>query len=118
MIFGFLGTNGAGKTTTIKILVGLQEQSGGEARIFCIHSSDMECRRKIGFMPENPCFYEFLTARESLDFYGAVGDLSKSKRAGRNQELLEFVGLRAAADMPLKEFSKGMRQRLLRSPSW
>lgn len=111
-IFGFLGANGAGKTTTIKILVGLQAQLSGSAAIFGTPSRDMNCRRKIGFMPENPYFYEYLTARESLDFYGALCDLPVSERAARNDELLEFVGLRDAADIRLKEFSKGMRQRL------
>ena len=112
-IYGFLGANGAGKTTTIKILVGLQRQSSGAAEIFGIPVSDMECRRRIGFMPENPYFYEYLTARESLDFYGALCDLPRSgRRARNNDELLEFVGLSRAADIQLREFSKGMRQRL------
>ena len=111
-IYGFLGANGAGKTTTIKILVGLQTQNSGTAEIFGFPSSNMECRRRIGFMPENPYFYEYLTARESLDFYGALCDLPRADRCKRNDELLEFVGLARAADIRLKEFSKGMRQRL------
>lgn len=111
-IFGFLGANGAGKTTTIKILVGLQNQNGGTADIFGIPCDDMECRRKIGFMPENPYFYEYLTARESLEFYGALCDMPREGREKRNAELLDFVGLSHAADIRLKEFSKGMRQRL------
>lgn len=111
-IYGFLGANGAGKTTTIKILVGLQQQNSGSASIFGIPSTDMECHRKIGFMPENPYFYEYLSARESLDFYGALCDLPKAGRAQRIDELLDFVGLSNARDIRLKEFSKGMRQRL------
>lgn len=111
-IFGFLGANGAGKTTTIKILMGLQRQTRGQASIFGIPSTDMECHRRIGFMPENPYFYEYLTARESLDFYGSLCDLSKKDRAARIDSLLDFVGLREAAQVRLKEFSKGMRQRL------
>lgn len=111
-IFGFLGANGAGKTTTIKILVGLQVQNKGTAAIFGIPSTDINSRRMIGFMPENPYFYEYLTARESLDFYGALCDQPKSERATRNVDLLDFVGLADAADIRLKEFSKGMRQRL------
>ncbi len=111
-IYGFLGANGAGKTTAIKILVGLQRQVAGTAEIFGIPVSDMECRRKIGFMPENPYFYEYLTARESLDFYGALCDLPKEGRAGKINELLDFVGLADARDTRLREFSKGMRQRL------
>lgn len=111
-IYGFLGANGAGKTTTIKILVGLQTQTRGEAFIFGIPTTDMDCHRKIGFMPENPYFYEYLTARESLDFYGALCDLPQAGRAERIDELLDFVGLSNARDIRLKEFSKGMRQRL------
>ncbi len=111
-IFGFLGANGAGKTTTIKILVGLQTQMRGNAFIFGIPTTDMECHRKIGFMPENPYFYEYLTARESMDFYAALCDLPKANRRKRSDELLDFVGLSAARDVRLREFSKGMRQRL------
>ena len=111
-IYGFLGANGAGKTTTIKILVGLQTQTGGGAEIFGISTRDMECHRKIGFMPENPYFYEYLTARESLDFYAALCDFPLAGRKERIVELLDFVGLSHAADVRLKEFSKGMRQRL------
>lgn len=111
-IYGFLGANGAGKTTTIKILVGLQEQMRGSAEIFGIPAANQECRRKIGFMPENPYFYEYLTARESLDFYAALCDLPRAERRTRSEELLEFVGLSRAADVRLREFSKGMRQRL------
>ena len=111
-IFGFLGANGAGKTTTIKILAGLQYQTRGEASIFGIPARDMECRRLMGFMPENPYFYEYLTARESLDFYGALCDLPRAERAAHGGELLEFVGLSEAANIRLREFSKGMRQRL------
>ena len=111
-IYGFLGANGAGKTTTIKILVGLQRQTGGDASIFGIPVSDVDCHRKIGFMPENPYFYEYLTARESLDFYGALCDLSHRERRERIDGLLDFVGLSRAADTRLREFSKGMRQRL------
>ncbi|MDR0362572.1 MAG: ABC transporter ATP-binding protein, partial [Planctomycetota bacterium] len=111
-IYGFLGANGAGKTTTIKILVGLQQQNSGIASIFGIPSTDMECHRKIGFMPENPYFYEYLTAAESLDFYGALCDLPVAGRAERIDGLLDFVGLKDAKNIRLKEFSKGMRQRL------
>ncbi|MCC8165570.1 MAG: ABC transporter ATP-binding protein [Planctomycetes bacterium] len=111
-IYGFLGANGAGKTTTIKILVGLQTQMRGNAFIFGIPTTDMECHRKIGFMPENPYFYEYLTARESMDFYAALCDLPKAGRRKRSDELLDFVGLSAARDVRLREFSKGMRQRL------
>ncbi len=111
-IYGFLGANGAGKTTAIKILVGLQRQTAGRAAIFGVPAADMECRRKIGFMPENPYFYEYLTARESLAFYGALCDLPKKGSEKRIDALLDFVGLASARDVRLREFSKGMRQRL------
>ena len=111
-IFGFLGANGAGKTTTIKILVGLQKQTAGDAYLFGIPTTDIACHSKIGYMPENPYFYEYLTARESMDFYGALCDLPKEGRQKRIDELLEFVGLSQAKDTRMREFSKGMRQRL------
>ncbi|MDR1613882.1 MAG: ABC transporter ATP-binding protein [Planctomycetota bacterium] len=111
-VFGFLGANGAGKTTTIKILVGLQSQTAGEADIFGNPVGSLECRRRTGFMPENPYFYEYLTAAESLAFYGALCDLPVKDCAEQADKLLEFVGLADAKDMRLKEFSKGMRQRL------
>jgi ABC-2 type transport system ATP-binding protein len=111
-IFGYLGANGAGKTTTIKILVGLLRPRSGEAALFDVPVRDLESRRSVGFAPENPYFYEYLTARESLRFYAALCDVPRAERAKRADELLEFVGLREAADVRLKEYSKGMRQRL------
>lgn len=111
-IFGFLGSNGAGKTTTIKILVGLHRQKSGAAEIFGRDARTLESRRGVGFMPENPYFYEYLTAWESLLFYAALCDVPRTERARRAEELLEFVGLAEAKRARVKEFSKGMRQRL------
>ena len=111
-IFGYLGANGAGKTTTIKILVGLQRQTGGDATLFGRSVCDVEGRRAIGFQPENPYFYEYLSARESMHFYGALCDVPVRERSSRTDELLAFVGLTEAADVRVIEFSKGMRQRL------
>ena len=111
-IYGYLGTNGAGKTTTIKVLVGLLLQTAGAASIFGVDTRDVRARTMVGFQPENPYFYEYLTAREALDFYAALSDLPRAERARRGAELLEFVGLAEAADARLGEFSKGMRQRL------
>lgn len=111
-VFGYLGANGAGKTTTIKILVGLQPPTEGSARIFGISVEDVASRRLIGFQPENPYFYEYLTAAETLSFYAALSDVPRSERQRRTGELLEFVGLTEAAQVRVKEFSKGMRQRL------
>jgi ABC-2 type transport system ATP-binding protein len=111
-IFGYLGANGAGKTTTIKLLVGLLHPAAGSAFLFGRDARDPEARRRVGFMPENPYFYEYLTAAESLDFYGALADVPRAERKTRAGELLEFVGLSDTADVRLREFSKGMRQRL------
>ncbi|MHC4871052.1 MAG: ABC transporter ATP-binding protein [Planctomycetota bacterium] len=111
-IFGYLGANGAGKTTTIKNLVGLQRQSSGSARIFGIDTRKVDARKMLGFQPENPYFYEYLSARESLRFYAALCKLPSQLRNTRSEELLEFVGLNEAKDVRVGEFSKGMRQRL------
>ena len=111
-IFGFLGANGAGKTTTIKILVGLLRPDAGEASLLGVSSREVESRRQLGFMPENPYFYEYLTARETLAFYAALSGMPAREHRPRAEELLEFVGLADAGDVRVKEFSKGMRQRL------
>lgn len=110
--YGYLGTNGAGKTTTIKALVGLLQQTSGTARIFDIDTREVRARALVGFQPENPYFYEYLTAREALDFYAALCKLPRAQRRTRSDELLEFVGLTEAADTRIGEYSKGMRQRL------
>jgi ABC-2 type transport system ATP-binding protein len=110
--FGYLGANGAGKTTTIKILAGLQRPSSGRASLFDVSVESPESRRRLGFMPENPYFYEYLTARETLSFYAALCGLSRRDRTARGNELLEFVGPADAADVRVGDFSKGMRQRL------
>lgn len=111
-IFGFLGPNGAGKTTTIKILVGLLHPTSGTARIFGQDIRESVAREKIGFMPENPYFYEYLTAFEALDFYGRLCEVERRERHRRAEELLETFGLQSARDLSLRGFSKGMRQRL------
>ena len=111
-IFGFLGPNGAGKTTTIKILTSLLRQTSGEARVFGIDSRLTEARRHVGFQPESPYFYDYLTAGEALRFYAALCGIPRAERARRAGELLEFVGLADAANARMGEFSKGMRQRL------
>ncbi|MFT4976500.1 MAG: ABC-2 type transport system ATP-binding protein [Myxococcota bacterium] len=111
-IFGFVGPNGAGKTTTMKILTGLQTETSGTARILGIPHTDPASRRKLGFLPERPYFYVHLTARELLHFYGQLFGLSKSERSTRADHLLERVGLVRVADTPLREYSKGMLQRV------
>jgi len=111
-IYGYLGHNGAGKTTTIKILVGLQFQTSGEARLLGGDIRDSSTRRNVGFMPENPYFYEYLTAVEALEFYGQLSGMERALRRSRIEELLDQFGLKHARSVPLRDFSKGMRQRL------
>jgi ABC-2 type transport system ATP-binding protein len=114
-IFGFLGPNGAGKSTTIKLLLGLIEPSGGRATIFGqdVQRNNVEIRRRIGYLAQDPRYYEHLTARQILDytarfFYRGPKDLLEA----RVQETLELVGLEDKADRPIKGFSGGERQRL------
>ena len=109
---GYLGANGVGKTTTLKILVGLLDADGGTAEVLGMPVNDPACRRRVGFLPENPYFYEHLTAREAMAFYGGLSRMEPADAAARTMPLLERVGLAAAADRRLGEYSKGMRQRL------
>jgi ABC-2 type transport system ATP-binding protein len=111
-IFGFVGPNGAGKTTTLKILMGLISPSQGSASILGCNVAESEFRNQIGFLPENPYFYPFLTAREILDFYARLCGVESGRRAARVDELLEVVNLSHAADSRLRTFSKGMLQRV------
>ena len=111
-IFGFLGPNGAGKTTTIKILMGLIFATSGEAKLFGNPSTDLKAKSRVGFLPEHPYFYEYLTGFEFLDFYGRLFDLPRSIRTVRVERLLELVGLSHAYNTPLRKYSKGMIQRV------
>lgn len=111
-IFGFIGPNGAGKTSTIKILMGLQAQTSGQAWIFDKRVDYPEARRKVGFLPERPYFYEHLSANELLHFYGQLLDVPKRLRDERIPRLLERVDLVRFADVPLRKYSKGMLQRV------
>jgi len=111
-IFGFVGPNGAGKTTTLKILMGLIRPTSGSASILGCDVSESEFRNQIGFLPENPYFYPFLTAREILDFYARLCGVDSRSRAERVSGLLEVVHLSHAADARLRTFSKGMLQRV------
>jgi ABC-2 type transport system ATP-binding protein len=110
--FGFLGPNGAGKTTTLKILMRLIYPTSGEAQILGRPLDDMQMRARIGYLPEQPYFYDYLTAREYLVYCGALFDLPKAEAARRAEELLRRVGIAEAADKHLRKFSKGMMQRL------
>ncbi len=109
--FGFIGPNGAGKTTTIKILMGLQSATEGSASILGLDHREPESRRKVGFLPERPYFYQYLTAREFLRFYGRLFDLGGPELERRIGGLLERVGLDRFGDVALNSFSKGMLQR-------
>lgn len=111
-IFGFLGPNGAGKTTTLKILLGLVRATSGTALLLGRPAGDVETRRRIGFLPESPYFYDYLTAEEFLRFYGRLAGLSHVTIAQRVNELLRLVGLVEARARQLRKFSKGMLQRI------
>jgi ABC-2 type transport system ATP-binding protein len=114
-IFGFLGPNGAGKTTTIKLLLGLAHPTGGSAKVFGmdIQSDSVTIRKRIGYLAQDPRYYEHMTARETLHFTASFF-FSGPKQAveERIQETLELVGLDDKADRPIKGFSGGERQRL------
>jgi len=110
-IFGFLGPNGAGKTTTLKLLLRLIFPTAGTARILGRPVGDVAMHRDIGYLPEQPYFYDYLTARELLDYYARFSGYSASDRRARVSRVLERVGLSTSADVQLRKFSKGMLQR-------
>lgn len=113
-IFGLLGPNGAGKTTTILMLLGLTEPAEGTAQV-AGHDPTREplaVKRQVGYLPENVGFYEDLTARENLAYTARLNGIGEAEARKRLEELLERVGLAAAADRRVREFSRGMRQRL------
>ena len=111
-IFGLLGPNGSGKTTTIKLLLGLLFPTSGEAFVFGQPALNVEKNEKIGYLPEESYLYRFLNAEETLDFYGRLFNLDGDVRRKRAAELIEKVGLGADKKRILKEYSKGMRQRI------
>lgn len=112
-IFGFLGGNGAGKTTTIKILMSLLFASSGTARILGREISDSNMHSLIGYCPENPYFYDYLTARELMNYFGELFGIETAKRKEKTVELLTSVGLAEKDwDKQLRKFSKGMLQRV------
>src|SRR6202162_3134943 len=111
-IFGFLGPNGAGKTTTLKLLMGLIFPTAGTARIRGKSIDDVAMHREIGYLPEQPYFYDYLTERELLDYYARLFGIAASERRERITRFLERVGLGGAADVQLRKFSKGMLQRV------
>src|SRR6201993_2882933 len=110
-IFGFLGPNGAGKTTTLKLLMGLVFPTSGSARILGREWTDPAIKAQIGFLPEQPYFYDYLTAHELLDYYGQLSGVPAKDRKRRIEEVLQRVGLTDVKGMQLRKFSKGMLQR-------
>src|SRR5882724_381655 len=110
-VFGFLGPNGAGKTTTLKLLMGLVFPTAGSARILGMAVDDPRVKAQIGFLPEQPYFYDYLTARELLEYYGELSGVDPKQRSRKVDEVLQRVGLRDAAAVQLRKFSKGMLQR-------
>lgn len=111
-VFGFLGPNGAGKTTTIKMLMGLIYPTSGQAWLFGRPIGDLESKARLGFLPESPYFYDYLTGVEFLQFYGHLFGLRGVALGKRIDELLELVGMSHARHLQLRKFSKGMLQRV------
>src|SRR5499427_331768 len=111
-IFGFLGPNGAGKTTTLKMLMGLVFPTAGSARILGMDLNDPTVKAQIGFLPEQPYFYDYLTAHELLDYYGRLSGVPGKELSPRIEKVLDRVGLRDVRGVQLRKFSKGMLQRV------
>lgn len=111
-VFGFLGPNGAGKSTTIKSIMGLVRLSSGNIDVYGVPVVQIAARRNVGYLPENPAFYDFLTAREYLSFVGKVFEMSEAALDQRINETLSLLQLTEAADRPICGYSKGMVQRL------
>jgi ABC-2 type transport system ATP-binding protein len=111
-IFGLLGPNGSGKTTTIKLLLGLLFPTSGDAFVFGEPAAKVEKNERIGYLPEESYLYRFLNAEETLDFYGRLFNIDPEVRKKRAAELIEMVGLASDKKRILKEYSKGMRQRI------
>lgn len=110
-IFGLLGPNGAGKTTTIKVLLGVAFPDGGEGSVLGRPLGDRAAHSRLGFLPEQPYFYSFLTAEKGLELYGKFFGLERGALKHRSEELLDLVGLRRDSPLTLDKYSKGMLQR-------
>jgi ABC-2 type transport system ATP-binding protein len=111
-VYGLLGPNGSGKSTTLKIILGLVSPTRGKTEIFGRDSCLVESREAVGFLPENPYFYKYLTGEETLRFYGKICGLRGARLKKRIAELLDLVGLTSARDRRLGGYSKGMLQRI------
>lgn len=111
-VFGLLGPNGSGKSTTIKMILGLLHPTRGELRVLGRDPRDVRTKARIGYLPEESYLYPYLTAEETLDFYGRLFDIDRRERHRRIEQLLEMIGLRHARDRRVGEFSKGMMRRI------
>jgi ABC-2 type transport system ATP-binding protein len=111
-VFGLLGPNGSGKTTTIKLLLGLLFPTEGDALVFGKPASDVAKNERLGYLPEESYLYRFLTAEETLDFYGRLFDMPTKVREERVDSLIKLVGLDRARKRQLQEYSKGMTRRI------
>ena len=111
-IFGYLGPNGAGKTTTLKCVLGLIFPDKGDIEIFGQSNLSVRAKEKIGFLPENPYFYDHLSATEFLNFYSDLTLVKKENKQAQIECLLQLVGLKQAAGLQLRKFSRGMLQRI------
>jgi ABC-2 type transport system ATP-binding protein len=111
-VYGLLGPNGSGKSTTLKIILGLISPTQGRTTIFGRESTLVESRAAVGFLPENPYFYKYLTGEETLVFFGKLCGMQGSRLKKRIDELLDLVGLNNARDRRLGTYSKGMLQRI------
>src|SRR5579863_5119827 len=111
-VFGLLGPNGAGKSTTLKILLRLVFPTSGTARIMGKELDDISAHERVGFLPENPYFYDYLSAEEFMNYAGELFGLPSQERRRRSKRLLEKVGLDGARNLQVRKFSKGMVQRL------
>ncbi len=110
--YGLLGLNGAGKTTTLKLLLGLLKPTSGSVLVLGVPAGHPSALARLGFLPENPYYYSYLTAREFLDLSGALFGMPRKERRQRAAELLEMVSMTKAADTAVRKYSKGMLQRL------
>jgi ABC-2 type transport system ATP-binding protein len=111
-VYGLLGPNGSGKSTTLKIILGLVSPTSGSTKIFGRDSREVRSREAVGFLPENPCFYKYLTGGETLRFYGKLCGIRGRRLQSRTNEVLDLVGLQNAGDRRLGGYSKGMLQRI------
>ena len=111
-VFGLLGPNGSGKSTTIKLMLGLLKPTSGRIAVFGKPPTDVQTKRRIGYLPEESYLYPFLNARETLDYYGRLFNIERRTRLRRTEELLEMVGLQGAQFRQVREYSKGMQRRI------